>query len=595
MLNKVFPTEQFNSGGISDEYNSSKSTGNGGGENLANQNGIFGGEEWSLSSSDPFGSIRGLSKGQDSITQPGLATSEYEFDHQLQQFADFWSFDDLYLDVVSPPFQSFDEEFWKLINFESQNSELVEPEKKRQYVFPSRSLEILKKYGSRQRRLNGKMVNVPSYEIQHSNFSVPTLSAEIIIKLAAEKFIQSNSRSSSEISMLGHPYTGSILGPYTEYSEGIQLVQNLLTCAQKVGEKQYERAIKLLRECDRMSSSEGTPVQRLVFYFSEALYEKIDRETGRITPKGLGKKSEDPLEALKCQDTILIAFCYELPLARITSFAAIQALVEHVAEARKVHIIDLEIRNGLHCITLMQALSTRSKNPIEHLKITAVGIKSKEKIEETGRHLKTFAQSLNLHFTFDVVVAEDILDLNKELFEFDIDEAVAVYAAYALTIMIGHPDRLKHIMEVIRTINPCVMIVSEIEANCNSPIFVDRFVEALFYYGSFFDSLADCMKNDEKNRRYAESTCFSSAIRNIVGTEGKERKIRLVSINVWRAFFERFQLVEIELSMSSMYQANLVLENSTSGNSTTFDMDGKCLTIGWKGTPLTSLSAWKFH
>ncbi|KAL2506831.1 DELLA protein RGL1 [Abeliophyllum distichum] len=565
MLNKVFPTEQFNSGGVSDEYNSSKSTGNGGGENLANQNGIFDGEEWSLSDSHPFGSIRGLSVAQDSITEPGLATSEYEFDHQLQQFADFWSFDDLYLDVVSPPFQSFDEDFWKLFNFESQNSELIEPEKKRQYVFPSRSLEILKKYGSRQRRLNGKMVNVPSYEIQDSNCSVPTLSAEIIIKLAAVKFIQSNPRSSSEISMLSHPYTGSILGSSTEDSKGIQIVQNLLTCAQKVGEKQYERAIKLLRECDRMSSSEGTPVQRLVFYFSEALYEKIDRETGRITPNGLGKKSEDPLEALKCQDTILIAFCYELPLARITSFAAIQALVEHVAEARKVHIIDLEIRNGLHCITLMQALSTRSKNPIEHLKITAVGIKSKEKIEETGRRLTTFAQSLNLHFTFDVVVAEDILELNKELFEFDIDEAVAVYAAYALTIMIGHPDRLKHIMEVIRTINPCVMIVSEIEANCNSPIFVDRFVEALFYYGAFFDSLADCMKNDEKNRRYAESTCFSSAIRNIVGTEGKERKIRLMSINVWRAFFERFQLVETELSMSSMYQANLVLKNFTSG------------------------------
>ncbi|XP_022880388.1 DELLA protein RGL1-like [Olea europaea var. sylvestris] len=595
MLNEVFHTEQLNTDEDSDEYNSSKSTGIGEGENFANQNGVLEGGECGLTEFDLISSCMDSFEVRDSIPQPGPFTSEFHIDQQLQQFTDFGSFDDLYLDVVSPPFQSFDDDFWKLINVKSQDSELIEPEKKRQYAIPPRSLEILKKYGNKQRRLNGKRINVSSYEMQRSSFSFSALSAEIIIKLAAEKFIRSNSRNSSEISMLSHPCTGSILGPSTVDSKEIQLVQILLSSAEKVGEKQYERAIKLLRECDRMSSSEGTPVQRLVFYFSEALYEKIDRETGRITPKGLGKKSEDPLKALKCKDSILIAFCYELPLARVTSFAAIQALVEHLAEARKVHIIDLEIRNGIHCITLMQALSTRCKNPIEHLTITAVGIKSKEKLEETGRRLTSFAQSLNFHFSFNIVVEEDILDLNIDLFKFDTDEAVAVYAAYALTTMIGCPDRLKHIMEVIRTINPCVMIVTEIEANCNSPIFVDRFVESLFYYGAFFDTLADCMKNDEKNRRDAESTCCSSAIRNIVGTQGKERKVRHVSVNVWRAFFERFQLVEIELSMSSMYQANLVLKNFTSGNSTTFDMNGKCLTIGWKGTPLTSISARKFQ
>ncbi|CAI9755991.1 unnamed protein product [Fraxinus pennsylvanica] len=141
-------------------------------------------------------------------------------------------FDDLYLGVVSPPFQSFDDEFWKLNNDKSQDSELIEPKKKREYVFPQ----------------------------------------------------------------------GSILGPSTVDSKEIQLVQNLPSSAEKVGEKQCDRVMKRVRECDRTSSSEGTHVQRLVFYFREAFYEKIDRETGRITPKGLGKKSEDPLEALKCQD-----------------------------------------------------------------------------------------------------------------------------------------------------------------------------------------------------------------------------------------------------------------------------------------------------
>lgn len=57
---------------------------------------------------------------------------------------------------------------------------------------------------------------------------------------------------------------------------------NLLFCAEKVADNQYERALKFLKECDKTSFSTGTPIQRLVFYFSRGLFEKIAYETGRI-------------------------------------------------------------------------------------------------------------------------------------------------------------------------------------------------------------------------------------------------------------------------------------------------------------------------
>lgn len=65
--------------------------------------------------------------------------------------------------------------------------------------------------------------------------------------------------------------------------------------------------------------------------------------------------------------------------------------------------------------------------------------------------------------------------------------------------MIGCTDRLEHMMRAIKTITH-VMILTKIKVDCNSPIFVDRFVEALFYYSAFFEFLADCMRNVEKNR-----------------------------------------------------------------------------------------------
>ncbi|KAG8370515.1 hypothetical protein BUALT_Bualt14G0124900 [Buddleja alternifolia] len=461
---------------------------------------------------------------------------------------------------------------------------MTEPEKNECDLFHSSSFEILNKYGSRCRRLNDTRTNYPSYETENS---IETTSCvESIIRLAAEKFIQSSSECNN------HPYQSSIFN-----SEEVQLVQILLCCAEKVSEKMYDRARKLLVECDRMSSCTGTPIQRLIFYFTEALHEKIYRETGIIPPKGLAETILDPFEALKSvDDEILIAFHQELPLSQVTKFSGIQAAVDNIADARKIHFIDFDIKKGIQCTILMQALAARSENPVEQLKITAVGVKSKSRtsIEETGRQLTSFAQSLNLKkFSFNAVIVEDITDLDRSPFERDEDEVIAIYAAFTLTHMIGRPHQLEHLMRVIRAINPRVMIITEVEGNCNSPTFVDRFVEALFFYGAYFESMADCMKNDEKHRFFAESSVFSSSIKNVVATEGDERKIRHVGISVWRAFFERFGFEEIELSMSSLYQARLVVKNFSCGDSFTFDIDGKSLIIGWKGTPISSLSAWK--
>ncbi|XP_042056482.1 DELLA protein GAIP-like [Salvia splendens] len=187
-----------------------------------------------------------------------------------------------------------------------------------------------------------------------------------------------------------------------------------------------------------------------------------------------------------------------------------------------------------------------------------------------------------------------MLELDEKSFSrVDVDEVVVVYAEYTLSYMIGGPDRLHHVMKVARGLRFRVMVVAEVEANCNSPIFVERFVEAMLFYGAYFESMAGCVKSEE-HRCIAEATCFGSSIRNVVAAEGRKRKIRHVGIGVWRAFFARFVFEETELSMSSVYQANLVVKNFASGSFFTFGIDGKSLIIGWKGTPMSSISAWRF-
>ncbi|XP_022863251.1 DELLA protein RGL1-like [Olea europaea var. sylvestris] len=573
-----------------DKNNSSKAFENEDGRKLV-ENGLRGRENWVESwGTDSLGSSLGFCQEHENISMQNLLLYKYQQEKQLIE--EFGTLNDLYLDVVSPPFQFSKEDINQLVGITSETSELNEPKKESSCVFPSESLGISRNYESELRRLNEQ-----SHETNYSKINFGISSVDSIIKLAAEKFLQSSSSSIDEFSVLSHPYASSFLGLGKEdIDKDVQLVQDLLLCAERVDKKQYDSASKILDNCLTLSSSKRSTIQRLVYYFIGALYEKIDRETGRSNGMFLAKKQPFDVEKrLMNLNPTILAFHEKFPLSQVTQFSGIQSIIEHVANSRKVHIIDLEIRNGMQFAILMQALAARPKCPLDHLKITAIGTNSQPLIEETGRQLKEFAQSMNLNFSFKTIMVEDILDLNKSLFDLDADEAIAVYAAYVFKNMIAQPDRLKSLLKLIKNMNLRVMVVIESEANDNSSFFVNRFVEALFFYGAFFDILEECMKHDESSRTIFESGIFGPIIRNIVVAEGEERKYRHVNIDIWRACFSQFGMVEIRLSMSSIYQANLLLKNFACGGSCSIDLDGKCLIFGWKGTRINSISAWRFQ
>lgn len=137
-------------------------------------------------------------------------------------------------------------------------------------------------------------------------------------------------------------------------------------------------------------------------------------------------------------------------------------------------------------------------------------------------------------------MVSDVLDLKESLFGLDVGETVAVYAVTTLRSMLVIPNRLERIMRVIRLLNPCLMVVSEFEANHNSPMFANRFVEALFFFSVYFGCLATCMKWNCVSRDIVESVYFAEGIRNMVAAEGEERKVRHVKFDVWRAFLVQY-------------------------------------------------------
>lgn len=455
--------------------------------------------------------------------------------------------------------------------------------------FSLASLDILNCYG-RGFRMSRDEDEDDNWNNDRSNrIGEHKLSVEEILRVAGERFIQFSTNTIDGISIFIHPYGSALAGLSIDDAKDVELLHSLFDAAEKVGSLRFDLASRRIFDCFRLASDSGSPIQRVSFYFAEALQEKMYIESGRIVSSRKRNQQEKGL-ALGTNNTFLTTH-QELPFAQVMQFAAVQAIIENVKTGQKIHLIDLQIRSGIQWTALMQGLADHA---IERLTITSIGTPDQGYVEETGRRLLCFAKSIKFPFSFKVVYLKDMSEFREDLLNIEADETVVVYAYMMLRSMISKPDFLENVMTAIRKLKPALMVVTEVEANHNSPAFSDRFLEALLYYSAFFDCLEDCMERSNEYRKTLESSYFGEGIINIVAAEGEERITRNVKLDVWRAFFARYGMVEMEMSESSKYQASLVLKQFAHGSSCNIECNGKGLVVGWKGTPLHSLTAWKF-
>ncbi|XP_038706439.1 DELLA protein RGL1-like [Tripterygium wilfordii] len=588
LADAIFPLKESSCGGVPDKLcNSDKDLISMEGVNERKLDEVFGVEY-----REEPGDIDSLSPEYgfplDDLMEGLIFCEDPQQDYQLQSFSDDVLLDDLRFDALSPSIEACLEEIAKLGEIPAEIQDTSEHNNEENHPHATTSIELLKSFGSEFKLLKEDKIIEPTSESICVKEPTTGLSTEEIMRVAGKRFIQSYSQTVDTMPILGNLFDLSLSDLSSGEIEDIELADMLLASAEKVSNQEYERARKLLGQCDRLSSSTGNPVQRIVYYFSEALREKIDRES-----KGSGKKlSYDVPEVMMTPNSAALAYFKDVPLGQVGQVAAIQAIVENVAGAKRVHVIDLGIKCGVQWTLLMQALASRNECPLESLRITAVGTCSSQ-MEGAGKWLMSSAGTMNLPFSYMMVTMSDTLEIKEDQFEIDAEETVAVFSEFSIWTMISQPDRLDSIMKVIIKFNPCVMVIIEADSNLNSPDYVSRFTEALFFFSAYFDCLNVCMEKDDKNRLFIESL-MSQGIKSLVVAEGEERKGRHVKIDVWRAFLSRFGMEEKELSMSSLYQAFLVVKKFACGDSCTLDMNEKTLIIGWKGTPLHSLSVWKF-
>lgn len=200
--------------------------------------------------------------------------------------------------------------------------------------------------------------------------------------------------------------------------DGLHLLTLLLQCAEAVASDNLEEANNMLLEISQLSTPFGTSAQRVAAYFSEAM-------SARLVSSCLGIYASLPTvpHSQKMASAFQV-FNGISPFVKFSHFTANQAIQEAFEREERVHIIDLDIMQGLQWPGLFHILASRPGGP-PFVRLTGLGT-SIEALEATGKRLTDFADKLGLPFEFNPV-ADKVGNLDPDKLKVSKREAVAVH------------------------------------------------------------------------------------------------------------------------------------------------------------------------
>ncbi|KAH6832378.1 GRAS family transcription factor [Perilla frutescens var. hirtella] len=363
--------------------------------------------------------------------------------------------------------------------------------------------------------------------------------------------------------------------------QGLQLLTLLLQCAEAVSSDNLEEANRMLLEISQVATPFGTSAQRVAAYFSEAM-------SARLVSSCLGIYAALPAVAHSQK----LASAFQVfngisPLVKFSHFTANQAIQEAFEREDRVHIIDLDIMQGLQWPGLFHILASRPGGP-PFVRLTGLG-NSSDALQATGKRLSDFADKLGLPFEF-CPLADKVGNLNPDKLNIGKREAVAVHwLQHSLYDVTGSDSNT---LWLLQRLSPKVVTVVEQDLS-HAGSFLGRFVEAIHYYSALFDSLGACYGEESEERHVVEQQLLSREIRNVLSVGGPSRSGEL-KFNNWREKLHHSGFKGVSLAGNAAAQATLLLGMFPSdGDGYTLVEDNGALKLGWKDLCLLTASAWR--
>ncbi|KNA14454.1 hypothetical protein SOVF_107360 [Spinacia oleracea] len=377
----------------------------------------------------------------------------------------------------------------------------------------------------------------------------------------------------------------------TAPTTSLHLLTLLLKCADHISAGNLTSAGDLLPEIFELSSPFGSPADRVAAFFAHSLHSYLLLHF--LSPPPQPVKMLTLSSQLRSFHSALQSYNSLTPFVKFSHFTANQAIFEALEGHDGVHVIDLDIMQGLQWPGLFHILASRPRK-VNSVRVTGFG-PSSDLLSQTGARLAEFAASLGLPFRFTPIEGKI-----GNLSESQLSQLAAV--ANEVTVVHCMHHNLYDIsgshvgtLRVLNAVRPRLVTMVEQDIDVSQTTsFMERFVEALHYYSALFDALGEGLGKDSVQRHVVEQQLFGSEIRNILAVGHGRKRINGDDgiITRWGDELIRVGFEPFSLSGSPAAQASLLLEMFPWKGYTMMEENG-CLRLGWKDLPLLTASAWQ--
>ncbi|XAR60202.1 hypothetical protein NMG60_11033464 [Bertholletia excelsa] len=367
----------------------------------------------------------------------------------------------------------------------------------------------------------------------------------------------------------------------------------LMLCMESVASNDHNTTNKLLKQIKQLSSPSGNVSQRLAHCFAKGLEARL-AGTGNLIYRSLATKERSTSDALEVYKLCISA----IPFTNASYYYAIQTILEFARQATSLHIIQFSGRRTIHFMPLIQQLSQRPCGPPK-LRFTSIdfpepGFEPTAIVERERRRWVNYCKKFNVPFEYhgmtqkwEAVDPED-LKIHK-------DEVLVVMCSYLFhyvmddSFLENSPRDV--VLKLIKRINPDVFLHGILNGPLNSPFFVSRFREALFYFSVVFDMFEATMPRKSPTRMMCETEICGKEILNIIASEGLERIERRETYKSWQARTLRAGFKQLPLNQDIIKKIKAKVK-ANFHRDFFVDEAAQWMVQGWKGRVLDALSCW---